>query len=208
MATILRDWSYRYHWLYEGVTHLAAVAVGGNSRLRQLPLQGITIQPTDAVLDLCCGRGEATRFLLQRSRQVTGLDAAPAALQQARQQVPQAQYVQAWAQQMPFANGSFDLVHTSMALHELQPQVLTATLAEIARVLKPAGIFTALDFHKPHHLWLWPGLATFFWIFETETAWQLLREDLPQRLEELGLIDIRQIFHLGGSLQVIQARKP
>ncbi|MGF1674461.1 MAG: SAM-dependent methyltransferase, partial [Rivularia sp. (in: cyanobacteria)] len=43
MATILRDLSYRYQWFYDGISRLAAFSVGGESRFRQLALQGLTI---------------------------------------------------------------------------------------------------------------------------------------------------------------------
>jgi len=32
----------------------------------------------------------------------------------------------------------------------------------------------------------WPGLSLFFVLFETETAWQLLKTDLAGLLEEVG----------------------
>lgn len=44
MATILREWSYRYQWLYDTISGLAAVSVGGTERFHQLALQGLTIQ--------------------------------------------------------------------------------------------------------------------------------------------------------------------
>ena len=44
-------------------------------------------------------------------------------------------------------------------------------------------------------------------LFETETAWQLLRTDLPQLLGEIGFQLQRQSLYAGGSLQVIQAQK-
>lgn len=208
MATILRDWSYRYPWLYQAIAKTTALLVGGNARLRRLPLRGLEIHPQERILDLCCGRGEATGFLLERSKSVTGLDASPLALSRARQDLPQARFVEAFAQQMPFEPESFDLVHTSLALHELQTQVLTDTLTEIFRVLKPGGRFVTIDFHRPQTPLMWPGLALFLWIFETETAWQLLQTDLLQQLTQAGFADCQQWFEAGGSLQVIQASKP
>ncbi len=67
MATILRDWSYRYQWLYDGMSWLAALAVGGEATFRQLPLQGLTFNSDTQILDLCCGSGQATEFLVQCS---------------------------------------------------------------------------------------------------------------------------------------------
>ncbi len=208
MATVLRDWSYQYPWLYQTIAKTTALIVGGNARLRQLPWAGVSINLEDPVLDLCCGRGEVTRFLVQQSHHVTGLDASPKALAKAREDVPEATYVEAFAQQMPFEDGSFQIVHTSLALHELTPSVRTQTLQEVIRVLKAGGTFLLIDFHPPTVPILWPGLALFLWLFETETAWQLLETDLMTELQAAGFEACQRILHAGGSLQVIQARKP
>jgi demethylmenaquinone methyltransferase/2-methoxy-6-polyprenyl-1,4-benzoquinol methylase len=207
MATILRDWSYQYQWLYDSISRLAALTVGGEARFRQLAFAGLAIQPETKVLDLCCGSGQTTQFLVQRSRHVTGLDASPLSLQRARLQVPQASYIEAFAEKMPIADGEFDLVHTSAALHEMTSTQLQQILQEVHRVLKPNGIFTVVDFHQPTNPLLMPGLALFLLLFETETAWELLRSNLPEQLAAIGFQVPYQKLHAGGSLQVIHAKK-
>ena len=207
MATVLRTWSYQYQWLYDGVSRLAAMSVGGEGRFHQLPLQGLTIASETKVLDLCCGSGQATRFLVQYSQAVTGLDVSPVSLERARGNVPQAQYVEALAEEMPFGNNQFDLVHTSVAMHEMKPKQLQQIFQEVYRVLKPGGVFAMVDFHKPSNLLFWPGLTIFLWLFETETSWQLLETDLVELLKNVGFGVSAHTFHAGGSLQVIQAKK-
>ena len=207
MATILRSLSYQYPWLYDGISRLAALVVGGEKRFRQLALQGLPIERDTEVLDLCCGAGQTTQFLLQSSHHVTGLDVSPVALQRAAQNVPQAQYVQGLAQEMPFPDGRFDLVHTSAALHEMNREELQQIFQEVYRILKPGGIFAFIDFHKPTHWLFWPPLALFLVLFETETAWQLLEADLLNQLEAVGFKVLHHQLHAGGSLQVVQARK-
>ena len=95
MATILRTWSYQYQWLYDGISRLAAISVGGEARFHQLPLQGLKIKPETKVLDLCCGSGQATKFLVKSSNNVTGLDISLVSLERAKTNVPQASYVEA-----------------------------------------------------------------------------------------------------------------
>ena len=207
MATILRDWSYRYQWLYDGVSRLAALTVGGEVRFRQLALQGLTIHPETKILDLCCGSGEATEVLVQYSQNVTGLDASPLSLKRARQNIPQAQYIEAFAEAMPFADNAFDLVHTSVALHEMEVNQLRQILKEVYRVLKPGGVFALVDFHTPTNWLFWPGISIFLLLFETETAWQLLKTDLVELLQEIGFKECNCALKAGGSLQVIQAQK-
>lgn len=220
MATILRDLSYRYQWLYDGISRIAALSVGGERRFRHLPLQGLTIETGTKILDLCCGSGQATQFLVQYSQDVTGLDASPLSLKRAKQNVPSAKYVEAFAEEMPFPDNYFDLVHTSAAMHEMKPMQLQQILKEVYRVLKPNGIFTLVDFHRPTNPLFWPGVAVFLWLFETETAWQLIECDLISLLSDVGF-DVREVesnsgiissdnyrLYAGGSLQVIQVKKP
>ena len=207
MATILRDWSYRYQWLYDTFSRLAALSVGGERKFRHLALQGLTIHPETRVLDLCCGSGQATQLLVQYSQHVTGLDASPLSLQRAKRNVPQANYVEAFAEAMPFADNQFELVHTSVALHEMELSQRQQIIKEVYRVLQPGGMFTLVDFHTPTNWLFWPGLALFLWVFETETAWQLLQIDLTKLLIETGFQVSDRTLYAGGSLQVIQVQK-
>jgi ubiquinone/menaquinone biosynthesis C-methylase UbiE len=207
MATVLRTWSYQYPWLYDGITKLTALSVGGEYRLRRLALQSIDFKPEMTVLDLCCGNGPVTEVLVQLSEHVTGLDASPKAIARAKHNVPEATFVEAFAEAMPFTDARFDLVHISMALHEMETELCDRILNEVYRVLKPGGIFTLIDFHRPSNPIFWPGLAMFLWLFETDTAWQLIQSDLGDRLAQVGFAIERSFYRVGGSLQVIQGRK-
>jgi demethylmenaquinone methyltransferase/2-methoxy-6-polyprenyl-1,4-benzoquinol methylase len=207
LATILRKWSYQYPWLYDLISRLAALGVGGEGKFRQLALQGLSITKDTQILDLCCGGGQTTRFLVSYSSQVTGLDVSPVALKRAIKAVPGAKYVEGLAEAMPFPNEQFDLVHTSVALHEMQPEQLKQILKEVYRVLKPNGVFALIDLHKPTNPLFWPPLAIFMGLFETETAWALLETDLISQLKQVGFQDCQQSLYSGGSLQVIQAGK-
>jgi demethylmenaquinone methyltransferase/2-methoxy-6-polyprenyl-1,4-benzoquinol methylase len=214
VATFLRPLSYRYQWIYDGFSRLAAISVGGEARFRQLAFTDIPFEPGMQILDLCCGSGQATRFLVDRLRQsdpnsgtVIGLDASPLSLQRARQNVPTAEFVEGWAEKLPFADASFDLVHTSVALHEMEPAQLREILQQVYRVLKPDGIFTFVDFHAPTNPLFVPGLSLFLFLFETETAWKLIATDLAQELAAVGFTVQRQTLYAGGSLQVVQASR-
>ncbi|MDJ0519591.1 MAG: class I SAM-dependent methyltransferase [Trichodesmium sp. MO_231.B1] len=212
MATILRDWSYQYQWLYDGISRLAALAVGGETNFRQLALQGLTINQNTEVLDLCCGSGQTTNFLVQHSQNVTGLDASPLSINRAKKNVPSAKYVEAFAEDMPFSNNQFDLVHTSAALHEMNSEQLKQIIQEVYRILKPGGIFTFVDFHSPTNPLFLPGLAIFFWLFETETCWNFINTNILNLLQEVGfdLVDSesnKPVLYAGGSLQVVQVIK-
>lgn len=207
MATFLRPLSYKYQWLYDTISQTLALAVGGEKRFRNLALQNLDIQKKTKILDLCCGKGQTTRFLVKYSDHVTGLDISPLAIQEASKNVPQAQYVEGFAQNLPFENESFNLVHTSVALHEMTTDELKQILTEVNRVLSVGGVFTFIDLHQPTNLVFLPGLAVFMWLFETQTAWQLLQTDLTLMLSEQGFEVMTKKLYAGGSLQVIQAVK-
>ena len=207
MATFLRTWSYQYQWLYDFISRLAALSVGGEKRFRHLALEGLDILADTEILDLCCGAGQTTRFLVQNSQRVTGLDVSPVALQRAAQQVPHATYVEGLAQDLPFEDNQFNLVHTSVALHEMNSEELSRIFQEVYRVLKPGGVFAFVDFHQPVNPLFKPPLAVFMWLFETNTAWELLATDLSKQLETVRFKVEQHRLYAGGSLQVVQARK-
>lgn len=212
MATILRDLSYRYQWLYDGISRLASLSVGGETRFRQLALEGLIIEENTQILDLCCGSGQGTNFLAKYSQSVTGLDASPLSINRAKKNVPSAKYVEGFAEDMPFSNNQFDLVHTSAALHEMNYEQLRQIIQEVYRVLKPSGIFTFVDFHSPTNPLFWPGFAMFLWLFETETSWKFINTNILELLTTIGfnLVDTKlplPILYAGGSLQVIQVQK-
>lgn len=208
MATFLRSLSYRHQWLYDGISRTAALTVGGERRFRTLALQNLTLTPETTVLDLCCGSGQTTAFLVNYSQRVTGLDASPRSIDRAQAQVPQATFVEGWAEAMPFEDNHFEVVHSSAALHEMEPEQRQQILAEIRRVLQPGGIVTIVDFHRPHNPLYWPGLAVFLGVFETHTAWAMLQADLADELSRLGFQSVTCRLYAGGSLQVVQAQKP
>lgn len=207
MATFLRTWSYQYPWLYNNISSLAAISVGGEQKFRQLALEGLKIEGNREILDLCCGAGQTTKFLVQLSDRVTGLDVSPVALARATNNVPQATYIEGLAQNIPLSDAQFDLVHTSLALHEMTPSELNQIFQEVYRALKPGGVFVLIDFHQPTNWLFWLPLAIFMWLFETETAWQLLKVNLVDKLTEVGFEVLSQNLYAGGSLQVIQVRK-
>lgn len=207
MATILRDWSFRYPPFYEAIANITALLAGGDRRFRRVTWDGLHLPTDSQVLDLCCGSGGATRYLVQDFAQVTALDASAVGLHRVAQKAPSAQCVQAFAESMPFEDNRFDLVHTSMAMHEMDAEQLRAILREVLRVLRPGGILALIDFHTPTQRLLWPGLAVFLWVFETQTAWQLLKLDLSQVLVETGFQAIQTEYLSGGSLQIVRGHK-
>lgn len=88
-------------------------------------------------LDLCCGQGNVSAMLVAEHAKVTGLDFSPAMLELARANVPEAEFVQGDAINLPFEDQSFDAVTIGFGiLHVPDPM---RVLSEAHRVLQPGG---------------------------------------------------------------------
>lgn len=95
-------------------------------------------KPGERVLDLGCGTGHLTAELAARGAEVTGIDASPSMVAQARQNFPKLKFVLGDARAMEFAE-PFDAVFSNAALHWMAEPARVA--AGVARALKPGGRF-------------------------------------------------------------------
>ncbi len=101
-----------------------------------------------AILDVGCGTGKLLRSASQRfpGAKLLGVDAAIEMVKQAQKSTPDGtiQFQQATAEELPFPDGSFDLVFSTMTFHHWQNQGRGA--AEVARVLTPSGRWLLAEF--------------------------------------------------------------
>jgi SAM-dependent methyltransferase len=93
------------------------------------------------VLEVGCGLGTDTVRFARAGARVTALDIAPTAVELTRRHLDAeglaAAVVQADAEELPFADGSFDLVYSWGVVHHT-PDTARA-VREVARVLRPGG---------------------------------------------------------------------
>jgi ubiquinone/menaquinone biosynthesis C-methylase UbiE len=102
------------------------------------------------VLEIGCGTGNLTTKVnrAQPGALLTGIDPDPRALARARRKARLAagiQFDQGYAQDLRYADGSFDRVLSSMMLHHLDDDVKEAAIAEAFRVLRPGGSIHVVD---------------------------------------------------------------
>lgn len=103
------------------------------------------------VLDVGCGTGNLLRSTGKRYPRVelVGLDPDPKALARAGRKARRAgvtvQLDRGFAQELPYADGSFDRVFSSLMLHHLDGDGKDALLAEVRRVLRPDGVLVLTD---------------------------------------------------------------
>src|SRR6266700_6132410 len=99
-------------------------------------------------LDVATGGGHTALAVAPHVGRVTVSDLTPRMLETARafllsQNVTNAEFVQADAEELPFADASFDRVTCRIAPHHF-PDV-ARFVQEVARVLKPDGLFLLID---------------------------------------------------------------
>jgi demethylmenaquinone methyltransferase/2-methoxy-6-polyprenyl-1,4-benzoquinol methylase len=133
-----------------------------NAVLRKVALE--MTAPTNGmrVLEVGCGTGTNLELYHRAGCRVSGIDLSPSMLSVAREKLgDRAELRLGDAADMPYENGSFDLVTAFLTLHEMPLEVRTPALAEMARVAGPEGRLLLIDYH--------PGPIRFpkGWIFKT-----------------------------------------
>ena len=95
------------------------------------------------VLDVGCGGGFSCEFLAMRGAIATGIDQSPNCIAKAQEHAAMHQlaiaYQHGYAESLPYANDSFDVMLCVDVLEHVAN--LQQTLREIHRVLKPGGMF-------------------------------------------------------------------
>ncbi|TMG67769.1 MAG: class I SAM-dependent methyltransferase [Chloroflexi bacterium] len=102
-----------------------------------------------AILDVGCGTGRLLIAAEPRfpDARLEGVDAAVEMVKHAQGMLPAASHItfrQATAEKLPFPDGQFDLVFSTMTFHHWSDQ--GKGISEVARVLTPAGRWLLADF--------------------------------------------------------------
>ena len=113
----------------------------------ELGLRGVSASPGSSALDVATGGGHTALWLARHGWKVTASDIAPRMLENAQKLCTEAGFKIETrlfpAEEMPFADASFDLVTVRVASHHFSsPQRF---VQETARVLKPGGHFLLID---------------------------------------------------------------
>jgi SAM-dependent methyltransferase len=90
-------------------------------------------------LEVGCGPGHITAMMANSGATVTGVDLVPAMIETARSLHPDIAFVEANAEQLPFADDTFDVVLINYVIHHFARPDVVCT--EIRRVLKAGGRF-------------------------------------------------------------------
>jgi ubiquinone/menaquinone biosynthesis C-methylase UbiE len=102
-------------------------------------LEAVNAKPKLKALDLCCGQGNVSEALASCGCEVTGVDFSPAMLAFANARVPNAVFIRADAQELPFDNEEFDIIVSNLGVCHVPDQ--PRALLEARRVLGRGGRF-------------------------------------------------------------------
>jgi ubiquinone/menaquinone biosynthesis C-methylase UbiE len=122
----------------------------GVHRIHQRLIEQAELADNQRVLEIGCGTGNLTirAKRAQPGAEVIGSDPDPLALKRAQRKAKQLngiRFEQGYAQRLPYQDGEFDRVLSSMMLHHLDSDAKPAAAAEIFRVLRPGGRLHLVD---------------------------------------------------------------
>lgn len=139
-------WAFFYDLLMKAVTF------GREAAFREATLDAAKVKRGDYVLDIGCGTG--TLALAARRRagpdaKVHGIDPSDEMVARAKARAARMGLAVAFevasAQKLPFPDGAFDVVLSSLMLHHLPEAVRKDAVREVRRVLKPSGRFMVVE---------------------------------------------------------------
>jgi ubiquinone/menaquinone biosynthesis C-methylase UbiE len=163
-------------------------------------------EPGARTLEIGCGEGRVARDLRGRGHSLVAIDAAPTLVASAAEADPGGDYRVADAGDLPFADGSFDLVVSYNSLMDVDD--MPRAVSEAGRVLQPggrfcvcvthpvndAGRFESIEPGAPFLMRVYRGRRRYDEWFERRgvkirfVSWCYPLEDYARALEDAGLL--------------------
>ena len=169
------------------------------------------------ILDLGCGTGTLAIEVKRRepNAELVGFDADPEMLDKARRKAEGAgvelELTEGFSTGLPYEDGSFDRVLSTLFFHHLDPEPKRLTAAEIARVLRPGGELHVADWGRPSDPVMalaFQGIRLIDGLSNTDDNY---RGALPEIFGGAGLAGARQTRRLRtpfGTLALFRAVRP
>ena len=141
----------RIAWTYDGLNHVLSLNIDKRWRRRAIRM----LAPAEQVLDVAIGTADLTIEILRqgKAQHVTGIDLSHGMMAIGEQKVAKRGYAQqvqfdyGSAQQMPYANASFDTVTCAYGVRNFAN--MDEGLSEMFRVLRTGGELMVLEFSYP-----------------------------------------------------------
>ncbi len=204
----------RFPWLTRFYDSLLAATLK-EERFKGLLAAQAAARPGQRVLDVGCGTATLT-IMLKRACpgvEVVGLDGDPDALAIARRKIQAAsadiEVHEAMSFEMPFADGSFDRVVSSLVFHHLTSENKRRTLAEVRRVLKPRGELHVADWGEAQNLLMRAAFLGVQLFDGFATTTDNVEGRLPPMMRQAGFGDVMETHRemtLFGTLSLYRSR--
>lgn len=199
--------------LYDPLVRLTTREMRFKNRL----LDEAGIGEVTRILDVGCGTG--TLLLLMRRRLKSllaiGLDGdmnvMSIARSKAHRHAEDIALVRAFCFDIPFADGAFDRVLSSLMLYHLTRPEKIRTLEEIFRVMRPGGELHVADWGRPHNLLMRVLVFSVRLGDSFARTADNVKGLLPALFRDAGLEDVSETTRfttLFGTLSLYKARKP
>ncbi|MGH7859205.1 MAG: class I SAM-dependent methyltransferase [Candidatus Binatia bacterium] len=147
----------QFDWLTPAYDFVLRWTIPEDAFRREL-IEQAAITSGQRVVDLGCGTGTLCIEIKRRhpDTEVAGIDGDPRILDLAREKVRAAgtpvTFAEGMSYRLPYPDGSFDRVFSTLMLHHLSPDDRLRTCREAFRVLRPGGTFHVADFGRPHNV--------------------------------------------------------
>jgi len=191
---------------------VSIMTLGRVRRLRTLTVDRTLLKPGERVLDVGCGTGGVTipaKLQVGKNGRAAGIDPAPEMIALARRKASRAgleiDFRVGVIESLPFLDGTFDAVTSSLMMHHLPEHVQVRGLAEIRRVLKPGGRLLIADMMRPGSSSL-ERLASL--VLHHGHGIQFGIEDLPELLKGAGFEEIKKLEDRFLTIGFVRATKP
>jgi demethylmenaquinone methyltransferase/2-methoxy-6-polyprenyl-1,4-benzoquinol methylase len=179
----------------------AVMSFGQDPRWRRELVAAVDPRPGQRLLDVATGTGMVAVALAGRGCEVVGVDQSEQMLAGARAKLLQqpalagrVTFVRGEAERLPFADGEFDALTFTYLLRYVDDR--TATMAELARVVRPGGKIGMVEFAVPGS----PPLRA-LWRLHTRVGLPLLGRLVSPAWVEVGRF-------LGPNVEQLYAQEP
>lgn len=204
-----------YKWLTPFYDPLIAFTIREETFKRHLIAQA-RILDAQKVLDVGCGTGTLTVRIKQKhpTAGVVGIDADPEILQRARKKAARSGSMvtldQGLSHRLPYADGVFDRVLSSLLFHHLTRERKIETLKEIHRVLRPDGELHVADWGKSSNMVMRAAFLLVQVLDGFDTTTENVNGILPLLMKETNFVEIQEtkrFVTVFGTLSLYTARK-
>lgn len=195
--------------VYAVFAHVYDAVVFPIRRLRREVAETVDLRPGSRLLDVATGTGAQAFAFAEKAREVVGIDLSEAMLRVARRKnrFPNVTFQRADATHLPFQDESFDAACVSFALHEMPSSIRELVIREMARVTKPGGSVTVVDYGLPRHPIARSLAYRVVKLYERDHYASFVRSDVGALLESAGIDVWQERSALAGVARILIGRR-